>query len=571
MQGILLLALFGIAHAADRAQIVSDLLDGGQGERARQRCEKWQADEPGAEGALRDQCARAFWPTAEEQDTPESWRDFRSRWGGTRGEGEALEREARAVLLSLGREASEDELLQVATDYSSTETGGRAEDLAAYAALRKMDDADDMRRVARRYRNNPRVRELFEGELEHLLTVDVSSEDVQVNWVDGVEDPSGRQPTAEWIGVRADDSGISWLEVGEEVLGRAGLDPRRFRREEGPPYPLCPVWADAVAPAVEVRVGDAASRIEAPLDPVCADGTPVFLLIEDELVRSLSLAPGHQLELANKPGRMAWGESRERAGAALWIPGQATEPMIVGNGQVVGQRVGPVYMAHPVAGGLPWLTEVAPPADALPLTPSLGREALPDGWTVEGQGTERRVLGGDTDWPLAEGTIRVLEPLVQWATQLSSGNPRVGVSGAKALPAQLRRLPRSHPAGTLPLALERISASAAADYLVPLAEAGLNLAVEEAWQLDLDRDPRLEILVRAVANGRPTTIVVDPYPSGQRRYFAFDHGRLPDTDPFAYDFGGRAVLAIPMEDRLVLVHVDDRGLARTSMPWTGSW
>lgn len=563
--------MLSAAFGADRASVVAELLEAGQGDRARQRCERWQADEPGADVALRDQCARAFWPVAERADTPEAWRDFRKRWGGTAGETEAFEREAHAVLLKLGRDASEQELLRVAEEYAATETGEKAEDLAAYAALRSMDDAEDMRRVAKRYRSNPRVRELFEGELEHLLKVDISSDTVEVAWVDGVEDPQGRQPKAEWVAVGGEGEVQSWAELGAQVLSAAGLDPARFSRSEGPPFPLCPVWASDVRPAVRVTVGEAASAIDAPLDPVCADGAPAFLLVDDGLVTAVSLAPGHEVELATHSGSMAWGGRGERGGAGLWIPGKPSQPVIVGNGQVLGQKVGKVFLAHPIAGGLPWLTEVTPPPDAVALAPSLGSSELPDGWTVsEGEGGSF-VEGGEDPWDLPPGEPLVLEPLVQWATQLSSGNPRVGVTGATALPAERKRVPRSHPAGTLPLALEKIPAVDAVELLVPLAEAGLKLGVEEAWQLDLDRDPRLEVLVRAVADGKPTTILVDTYPSGHRRYFAMDHGRLPDTDPFAYDFGGRAVLAIPMEDRLVLVHVDDRGFARTAVSWTGAW
>src|SRR5690606_17922106 len=136
---------------------------------------------------------------------------------------------------------------------------------------------------------------------------------------------------------------------------------------------------------------------------------------------------------------------------------EAGDPIVAG--PVVGQQAGPIYLLHPIAGGMPWFVSAAPPPRALGLPSGLESVGLPQGWdltTPRGpvqvgrqsrQPVEVRGPGLARAWPLPSGRVGVLSPIAAQITGLHAGNDALERERAPALPDDPDRIDEAGPRG----------------------------------------------------------------------------------------------------------------------------
>ena len=592
----LLLAI--AAHAGPDADKISfDLeLKPPNIERAQKRCTKWEAWRMSADPSLRDACARAFWYTTATEGKVEAWNTYRKRWAGTKGEAPALEREARALLVALGRDATEEAYLRLTRQYPGTKAADTASAMAEHMAMQNVgSDAAEALRVMNQYPE--RVPELLAQFLPQLVEVQVRGLSITTELHEGVPRQGDLQLQSLWAARHADGTVVPWDDEARAHLKAAGLDQAIISRLDGTAsnrtarrYPLCydptadPGWEAGVA----VRLGEASLFEAQPWSSSCTDQEwPAFVILRGDRVTGLSLQPGHLMLFPTQQATtgFTWGGDAQGVGGTdLYLPFPPGEPVTVGNAQVVGQQLGPLYLVHPIGGGLPWITDMKPPRNAVGLPRGFESTRLPKGWAVlPGPGSSSEVQSealGATAWTLPRGDVRQLTPLVQWATGLHRHNAKLTAQVPEPLPAlsQAGAWSRSRvmiqaapPKSAKPLKLQEATPDQVQTGLRMLEFNGVDMVVLEAWAANLDDDPRTELVLVLERAGVKLRAFVDTYASGARRAFLFDAASVSDFDSrkgqqFSFVRGGVPYVAWTgmrgSSPFVEAVHLDDRGLVR---------
>jgi len=250
----------------------------------------------------------------------------------------------------------------------------------------------------------------------------------------------------------------------------------------------------------------------------------------------------------------------------------------------VGQQLGPLYLVHPVGGGLPWITDMKPPRNAVPLPRAFESTRLPPGWAVlpgpKGTSMVKSQALGDTPWTLPPGDVRQLTPLLQWATGLHRHNAKLTAAVPAPLPGlgeagvwtRSRVMVQARPPrGGQPLDLQEASPEQVTTGLRMLQFEGVELEVHGAWAANLDEDARTELVLEVERGGVKMRAFVDTYASGARRVFLFDAAEADGFDArrgqqFAFVLAGVPYVAWTgmrgTSPFLEAVHLDDRGLVR---------
>lgn len=576
---LLLLLLTAQAPAAPDPAAIVGHITAGELDKAHKKCDRWQAQSADAGAELRDACARAYWPLAEESDTVEAWSSYRQTWAGTRGEAPALEREARSALLQAGPEATEGALTRIARQYAGTASADLAQQRAIALAVSEVANGAQAVRVVRDYPDaTEAVTQLMEAWPAAFTELLVNGRVVEARLRSGFTLPDGVELRGDWAIQRPDGSVVPWAEYGRAYLLEAGLSEATVdAMTSGPrPYGWCSDWTGSTG-GVAVFLGNGVYFEPRPFDTGCQD-QPAFLTVDEAgQPTALSLAPGHLLQFPTGApfDGFAWqgaGESPTR----IVVPAVPDAPVTVGDAQVVGQRTGELFLVHPVAGGLPWLTDMAPPDDATSVASH--STALPRGWSLTTTADGTRVDGPhDGEWLLPPGAVRVLTPPLQWATGLHRNNPKVSVPHPEPLPGlsegfwkrQRIRVAAQAPQGTTALTLTPTTDTRSALYL--LTSHGVSLSVDRAWTVQLDDDPQDELVAEATLAGHGVRVLVDTYRSGARRVFLLDQTPAAEWEAvrgeaFAFTRAGTAYVAwtsvIQGVTTVEALNLDERGLVR---------
>lgn len=538
----------GLAWASD-AESIEALLAKEKVEAAQKKCERLSAFLPEKEPALREACARAMFPKADHADTFTGWVRFRDAWKGTHVAEEARHREAAVRLRTLGEEALEAAYADFVEDYPDTPASLTASTLQARAAVRGIDSAEEALRVARAYPDAdglvPALKPWFDAFL-HARVVDG-----QPGVTLDPPLPFDESPRTSWA-ARVDAEILDWDDAAVIHLQNYGLTDVQagLLLPGGGDYPPCSV--EDLELGTRVVLGPLQGF--APLRVPCGGERAGFLSLREGRVVGLAVAPGDGIRLAGADGDrwLVHGSGAERAEIPLiGAIGREAIPL----GTVIGRQVGPAWLLHPLAGGLPWYVLAGPPPSAQGLPDGATSATLPSGTTATAlpDGAIRLVQTGSATFTrtLPAGTVRPLSPLYQELTRLHDDNPVFEREELRPVPAE--GLPAGEPADAL-----------ADDVRTELGEvlAAFGVEVTGAWQAPLRGDAVPEAVFSGTLAGRPVFGMVDP----RRRHDAWQVFLLQTATPLGpprrVDHDGRTLLWFPAPDgtRQVL-RMEPEGLA----------
>lgn len=544
---------------AARVDTIVKLVEDGKHEDARKKCERWEAWLPGEEPGLRVACARAFWPVANRTDTVAAWAAYRQRWKDTPHGRQAREREAESGLRELPTRVSEDELLAFARKYDETTAADEALAAARDAAVRDAQSPDEATAVAIRYPGHAGLPKLVARYPEGFVKVAVEGHEVTVTLDPHVDLPPEYSPRVRWVA--RDDNRVhgDWAEVAKSELMAAGLPlaaiPKPSR--DGPGLPVCvvPGKSDNFRASVSVEVGDGTVFSDVPWDAGCGfDSWPSFLAVSGGRVASLSLGPGHRVDL----GHMTDEQRVDRATQLAGLSGGAG----LLDDQRIFERGTRAWLVHAVSGGAPWLSALGPGEGAVPLDASFRGPAMPRGWRAASEGDAgQRIysssVGADQPpWRIGHGEIRVVPPLSQAVLGLGlrQATPKGPKTTALTASAGFSQSPNGlveprPPRGGSVAGLYSVDVGDIQALTDQIAAVGVtDVEILDAWRCDLDQDKVPETLVRARRQGEGMAFILDPYKKNAPRIFPFRTPRVRLGDataptPFAFRVNDRTYLA----------------------------
>lgn len=511
----------GTAHAA-KADAVERLLADGKVEAAQARCERWEAWGPTEETAIREVCARAFWPRAVQTNTRTDWAGYRQQWSGTRSATDALPFEAKAALAEVTPGAKEAELNNLAAFYKDTPSAEAFRGRAALAAIRDASTAAEARAVATRWAGHPDLPTLVEAFPDAFVKVNIVGR--TVTWT--VDPPVPLQedlaPTIRWVARWSDGKTQLWDQTARDLLVTWGLPQAALAlfptATERPSLPVCftPGRPAGWGPGVELTVGKTQVFHPVPWDEGCGpDALPSFLLVDQGQVTALSLRPGHRVDLRRST------QPNGRRQTRGYLSGPAGTPLLW-NGQVY-ERLGTAWAVTPLSGGTTWATATGPDPTAVPLSGELLTGELPAGWRVDGGQVRSSALDklppALRTWTLPAGTPRTVPPLVQTVLGLTADQAQPPRPPAPPLTAKgwvrskTGNVQRTPPRGASIAGIYQLDGANIAAALRATATIGIppaSVEVLDGWKADLDSDGVSERILRTLVDGTGTLIVVDP-------------------------------------------------------------
>jgi len=553
----MMLTLLGVgmtaALAAERSDAVERKLSDNDYEGARKKCEKWEASLRDTEPALREICAKAYWPLAEAADSAASWRDYTTTWAGTDWSTTATERLASATLRELPMDASEDELLWITEEFYDSRAARKAAEMAGEAAIRDVTTGAEALRAAQRYPEHAGLSAFVERYPEKFVKVTITGHEVSITIDPEVALPDYMTPTPLWVARWPGGRTQSWREVATQHLLSSGLDEDMTRPQgAGPGLPICsiPGQPEGWHAAVEVRVGTGRMYRPIPWESDCgADVLPVVLTVTSGAVSGLSLAPGHDLDLLS---RGSDGRDHTRGFA-----GSLSDSLILSDGHIF-RQAGRVWLVYPIDGGPPWLTDRAPAQRSL-LTSALAGSGAPAGMSLSTQDDALLLSGGGITerWVMPKGEVRFLSAMVQKVLDIHPSLLDSVKIGAPALSAVVPwpkepegYLTAAPPSGGRSVTLTSLNEAAIERARLRVASGAEidNLEIIDGWGLDMDADGAEEVFLRAHVDGRGVLIVLDVHPDLGNRLFLYESPNVgtpstPQSRPYAFHYGGHFYLA----------------------------
>jgi hypothetical protein len=507
----LLLATAPAASAGGKGQNVASLLQEGDWEGARRKCDRWKAVEAGAEQDLREACARAWWPEAERVGSVEAWADFARDWAGTPSAADARENEALAAYERIGPAAPESRWTSAAAQYQGTGAHRGFVAGAARAAIRDARTGEEAVEVARRYPGAADLSELVVRFPAAFLQVGVVGRDVQVRVQPEVALEGERAPLVRWVAVAPSGETRPWDEVMGQALLAEGVPERVLRARQdaagaGPALPICPGrgTTEGWKPAVEVAVGSGSVRTPVGWDPACRVETAPTLLVRSDAGPTLWLGPGRRIDLGA-------GKAGERWTVAYVVEQAPTLSFVAGG--TLYEQAGRAWIAHPASGAMPWLTGQTPPELRVPLAGLVGGP-LPDGWVADGAGLVRGPSGTHA---IPAGPVTALSPLAREVLGLSAAPAKAAAPALDADVPWVRSgaglVQRQPPLGGGPAGIYQMTEAEIELATTLLSALGIRrdaLAWIDGWRADLDADRVEESILRLMVDGAGAVAVLDP-------------------------------------------------------------
>jgi hypothetical protein len=473
---------------------VERLLDADRPAAAQRRCEQHQAWLSEAPVVLREVCAEAMWIRAAEEGTFAGWVKFQQDWAGTRRGAVGREMEATVRLNELGDEASEADYSTWLDSYATTGVATRARELQARAAIGSVRTLDDARRVAREYPDAAGLEAMLVPWFEAFVHLKVDGERVDVRLEPEVDLP-GSALRVEWAG-RLDGKVLGWdgtvlRQFDAEGVPRE-LSTRLARGGDGLWFPPCSL------PGVELGIRVTYGTLVAffPRERPCGNAPPVYVSEQGGVMVALSPWPRARVSFP-VAGDTAAEHQADGVHTRVVVLGEPTADVWIDGEQVLqamktsaeGARI---WLARPLAGGLPWYTSAPPGESAFALPPRAVGAPV-----VDGQGLDRE---------LPPGRVLRWSPLLQELLGLNASNPALKASPTPA-PAE-RTVAAGEPAPPLIAEdLSRLGQELAAFGIEPV----------EAWRVALTPDLGLEVVFRGSVQGAPVKGVFDPLADGGTR------------------------------------------------------
>ncbi|MCB9674096.1 MAG: hypothetical protein H6737_03215 [Alphaproteobacteria bacterium] len=541
---------------AGRADGIQKLLDTGRLEDAQDKCEKASAWLSDTEPELREVCAEAMWAKALKDDTFAGWVRFQTDWVGTQKSKAAFEMEAKARLRDIGDEGSETEYAGFLKKYGETSAAVDARKAMARVALKSVETADQAKHVARTYPDAEGLVDIVRRYFDAFVALEIDGDRISAKL-----DPEVRLPgallTAQW-GVRRANGVQPWVgaavgHLDELKIPRATTE-GLARKEEGKlPYPPCDLPGEELG--VWVKYGDLEAFL--PQSRPCGGKDPAFVAVRDGAMVGLTLRAGVDYRFGTPADAyVQWVDGDSRVNVPLL--GEA-EPRVFSVGPVLGQKVGRLYLLHPLAGGLPWYVVQGPPDTALELPGDPASVVVPaDVRITSTTNGDTLIERGDAKtWSrtLPAGSVRVWSPLFQELTGLSDQNPAFRRVTADTLPAGFQV------EGSAPVVLEK-------NWQLELEQelGDFRIQIEKAWQLQLEADPKLEVVFEGLANGKRVKGVIDPREgSAAIQVFVFEDVTPGAEEAVLFRHQSRTWFGWKTGTHLEALHFDGRGLVRS---WT---
>lgn len=525
---------------------VERLLEIGKVDKAQAKCERLGAAAPQQPMALREACARADWPLAEAEDDYASWSRFRKRWSGTALERDAKDRAAAAKLRVIGENAAASTYADFLSEFEGSEHEPTIRERYAQATFREITGPDDAVAAAKLFPAHRDLPAAIQPFFEAFVDVKTEGDDIAVRLKTELPIP-GAQLQAEWAG-RYGEQVVPLAEAVEKHLTELGVSEalvaRYADRDKTPAYPPCD--AHGMTLGIWVHYGNLSSFH--PVSRTCGGKDTAFLAEDDTRIVGLTLAPGitYRFGTADRPS-VDWVSDEVRTSIPLL--GERQDE-VVQVGPVLGQQVGPFWLLHPLAGGMPWYVKDEPPPSAKPLPNGLVSVPVPQDVQLVGlqTGDTRLERPGQPAWTraLPPGKVRVVSRWLSEITGLHDGNP---VFDRK----QLDPLPSGYvPAWTpVPAMADR---TAARDAL-----AGFGIRMTRAWQVAMDGQ-RPQVVFEGSVKGSAVKGVLDPRTGGGWRLFVF---HSPKTgDPLVFEHQGHTWVAFRGDAGTETLCFEPRGLVR---------
>ncbi|MEZ4323314.1 MAG: hypothetical protein R3F61_37970 [Myxococcota bacterium] len=539
---------------AGRADGIQKLLDSGKVSDAQDKCEKANAWLSETEPDLRQVCSEAMWLRALEEDSFAGWVRFQADWEGTPKVAAAFDMEAKARLRDIGDEAAEATYAGFLKKYGDTTSAVAARVKQAAVAMKSVQSADDAKRVARTYPEAVGLVEVVRTYFDAFVKLEFDGYEVTAKLEPEVRLP-GALLTAEW-GVARPNGFQPWTgaavgHLDELRVPRPTTEKLALMEPGKLAYPPCDLPGEKLG--VLVKYGELEAFV--PQSRPCGGKDPAFVSVRDGGMVGLTLKAGVDYRFATPTDAyVQWaGDSRVN------IPLLGTaEPRIFAVGPVLGQKVGRTWLLYPIAGGLPWYVLQGPPDDALELPPDPVSVPVPGDVriTATEDGDMRIERGDATSWTrsLPSGSVRVWSPLFQELSGLHDGHPAFRRVTADTLTGEV-------PEGGAPVALSE-------ERMLEIEQelGDFRIQLDRAWQLQLEPDPKLEIVFEGKANGRRVKGVVDPREgSAAIQVFVFENKAASTEDVRVFRHQSRTWFGWSAADHVEALHYDGRGLVRS---WT---
>jgi hypothetical protein len=492
------------AFAGDIAAKAQKMIDEGDLEGAKKRCEKWGALQPEADPALREACAQVWLAAAETADTVEAWAEFRRTWASTSWAPEALKHESDLALSAVGYGGQELDYLAVYERYPDTEAAQFAYERAAEAALAAIVTRPDVVAVAQKYPSQ--VQNLLRDHLDAFVTATVTADSIGTIVVDPpVLEAATIQ--ASWVAMDATKGTMTpWRDAATQQLGAYGIpaDAVAAMASADPNAPAFPLCYDPNKPdnhlGAKLEGGGGRMFVAAPYAPGCGpDASPVFVTVRDGKIVALSAGPTHHVSL--EVGEGTFSPVMALAGTAP--PRLSAVP---GGAAVIVTPAGAASIVQPLNGGDPWLT-TEPQPDGHPFIPGLAALWVPPGYALAPTATGVQVTPpappADSNfrpyvdaWHLPPGDQGVIVSLVRAFFDLEPGSTALTPPAAPPPPWTGNAGPPGSTAVSMPRGdVKQLSQA--------LTDVGVTTAtLKSATQVDLDGDGVPELVGEGNANGR---------------------------------------------------------------------
>lgn len=525
---------------------VNRLLELGKVDKAQAKCERLQADAPGQPMPLREACAQAMWSLAEAEDTYARWTKFRLRWEGTSLARKAKDRAAASKLEVIGDKAAASTYGDFLTEFAGSEHVPRIEELYAQATFREIVGREDAVAAAKRFPTHRDLPAAIQPFFEAFVEVKTQGDDISVRLTTELPIP-GAQLSAEWAG-KFDGDPLPLDEAVERHLSSLGVSKalvKRYARHQVPAYPPCD--APEMDLGIVVRYGDLSSFH--PVSRVCGGEDTAFLAEEGGRIVGLTLAPGTTYRFGVE-GRESIDWVHDTLRTSIPLLGERQDE-VVKVGSVLGQQVGPFWLLHPMAGGMPWYVKEEPPPTAKPLPNTLVSVPVPQDVQLVGlqTGDTRLERPGQPAWTreLPPGKVRVVS---RWFSEITGLHDKNKVFDRKSLdPLPSGYVPAWSP---IPAITDRNRAREA------LSAFGIRLS--RAWEVAMQDQGAAQIVFEGSVQGSAVKGVLDPRRGGGHRLFVFYAPRT--GDPLVFQHQGHTWVAFRGDAGTETLCFEPAGLVR---------
>lgn len=368
---LLFLALSSpLAQAADRAAAIVKLQDSGRSDQAKERCDKWHAQEAVDEPGLREVCARLSMP-APEEDNVDVLHAFSERWRGTEAADKVAVQEASAAFRHLGTQASTQTIQRFIKRYPDAQEVPQAAHMLLEAGVREVDTPEAALAFVRSHPHHPGLHRLVARYPDAFIHAEVRHPAIVVRLLPDVILPPELAPTSQYVLAAPDGSTRPWLAWAKETAVATGV-PEALLSDDAFQAPCWDPAAHDATPQIEVTLGSKKVLIPSSWSETCpASMQPTWFAF-------------HQEELVD----VRHGENRLDPKAlsdeAFTSEPPPTGPLMVHEKGLWRQRAKKNLAWHPFAGGNPvsldcFVDECAPQWE-VPVVPGMGLTPEDVGW-----------------------------------------------------------------------------------------------------------------------------------------------------------------------------------------------